>query len=95
MDGSVGVGRAVVEDVAGAAGGGAADLVVESLAGSISPSPGLETEWLVDGKIGLHGEGGLREVQGGFERLWGFVACGLGVGCFGHSFLVGRGWLRG
>ncbi len=54
VDGSVGVGGAVVEDVAGGAGAGGADLGVEVLL-----LPGFEAEGLVDGQAGLHGEGGL------------------------------------
>ena len=87
VDGSVGVGRAVVEDVAGGAGSGTANLAVKVRAGSISPGPGGEAQGLVDGQAGLHGEGGLREIQGGFKRLWIRVAGGLRVGYFGHSFL--------
>ena len=64
VDGTVGVGRAVVQDVAGRAGAGAANLAVE-----IGILPLLEAERLVDGQAGLHGEGGLREVQRGFEGL--------------------------
>ena len=57
VDGSVGVGRAVVEDVFGGAGTGGSDLGVEVLL-----LPHFEAEGLVDGKAGLHGEGGLGQI---------------------------------
>ena len=64
MDGSVGVGWAVVEDVPGGSGAGGADLAVEVFA-----LPGGEAGGLVGGQIRLHGEGGLGQVERGLERL--------------------------
>jgi len=52
VDGSVGVGWAVVEDICGGASAGGADLGVEVLL-----FPGGEAEGFVDGEVGLHGEG--------------------------------------
>ena len=95
VDGAIGVGRAIVQNVAGRASMGGADLGVKIAAGLGALGPRGEAQGLVQGQIGLHGEGGLRKVQGGFERLWLSYACGLRFGCFGHSFLVVRGWFRG
>ena len=80
VDGAVGVGRAVVEDVAGAAGAGAADLAVE-----VCLLPGSEAQRLVDGEVGLHGEGGLGEVQGGLERLGSGVGHGVARAALGSG----------
>ena len=73
VDGAVGVGRAVVEDVAGATGAGGADLGVE-----VGFSPLGQTKRLIHWQIGLHGEGGLREVERAFQ--------GIRLGCI--TFLV-------
>ena len=84
VDGSVGVGRAVVEDVFGGAGAGGADLGVEVLL-----LPGGEANGLVLRQVGLHGEGGLGQVQGGFQRLGAdSLVFGVSLGCFRHSFLL-------
>ena len=87
VDGTVSVGRSVVEDVLGLAFAGFADLAVEVLV-----EPALETGGLVLREIGLHGEGGLRQVEGRFERLLGSrgglagVAGSRGDGCcFSHA----------
>ena len=64
MDGAVGVGGAVVEDVLRAAGAGLADLAVE--VGGLPPG---KAGGLVLREVGLHGKGGLGQVEGGFERL--------------------------
>src|SRR2546423_5211215 len=63
-----------MENVAWAAGAGGADLAVE-----VCLLPGGEAEGLVGRQVGLHGEGGLREVERRFERL-----------AFGHGLLSGR-----
>ena len=73
VDGAVGVGRAVVEDVFGRAGAGGANLGVEVLL-----LPRGEAEGLVDGQVGLHGEGGLGQVQGRLQRLdWSALVLGF------------------
>ena len=58
VDGAVGVGRAVVEDVGGAAGAGLAQLFIEAQRG-----PFFEAKRLILRQICLHGEGGLRQVR--------------------------------
>ena len=58
VDGAVGVGRAVVEDVLGGSGAGGADLVIQMLF-----LPAFEACGLILRQIRLHGEGGLRQVQ--------------------------------
>ncbi len=74
VDGSVGVGRAVVEDVLRLAGAGFADLAVE-----VGLLPFKEACGLILREIGLHGEGGLGQVEGCLEWLWlpawGAVRC--------------------
>ncbi len=75
VDGSVGVGWTVVKDVFGGTGAGGTDLFVKILS-----LPGGKSQGLVDREIGLHGEGGLGQVQRGLQRF-GF---GHGVGCFRH-----------
>ena len=71
VDGAVGVGRAVVQDVAGLAGAGPADLAVEVVPIRVGLLPGGEARGLVLRQVGLHGEAGLREVERGLERFWG------------------------
>ncbi len=64
VDGSVGVGRAVVEDVFWGSGAGGADLGIQVLF-----LPRGEALGLIVRQIGLHGEGGLGQVQGGLQQL--------------------------
>ncbi len=65
VDGSVGVGRAVVEDVFGGSGAGGANLGIQVLL-----LPGGEAFGLVVRQIRLHGEGRLRQVQAWTSTLW-------------------------
>ena len=60
-----------------ASGAGAADLTVE-----VVLLPLGEARGLVLGEIRLHRKGGLRQIEGGFERLG--LAFGLVVGSFGY-----------
>ena len=62
VDGATGVGRAVVQDEAGRAFAGLADALVD--AGLL---PVLEHFGLVLGQVGLHGEGGFGQIDGGFQ----------------------------
>lgn len=81
VDGSIGVRRAIVQDVLGGAGPGGANLGVKFLL-----LPRGQAYRLVDREIGLHGEGGLGQVQGRLQ--------GLG---FGHGlslFRLGRSYFR-
>ncbi len=56
VNGSVGVGRTIVEQVRRAAGAGLAQLFIEAQLG-----PASQSKWLILGQIGLHWEGGLRQ----------------------------------
>ena len=76
MDGAVGVGWAVVQDVFGRAGAGGADMAVEIFA-----LPRGEAGGLVGRQVRLHGKAGLGEVERGLERL----GAGGFFRCFGHS----------
>ncbi len=87
VDGAVGVGGTVVEDVFGLAGAGGADLAVEVVLLPLGEACGLVLR-----EIGLHGKGGLGQVEGGFERL-GAILRGLRW-CFRHSILWVRCWGR-
>ncbi len=64
VDGSVGVGWAVVEDVFCGAGTGGADLGIQVLL-----LPPRQASRLVLRQVGLHGEGGLGQIQGRFQQL--------------------------
>ena len=84
VNGSVGVGRAVVEDVFRGSGAGGADLVVQVLL-----LPRGEALGLVVRQVGLHREGRLGQVERGFQRLWsGFLVFGLSLWCVRHLFLI-------
>ena len=87
VDGSVGVGRAVVEDVFGGSGAGGADLGIQVLLLPCGQAFGLVLR-----QIGLHGEGafwGRFESVQVFQRFWsGFLVFGVSLGCVRHSFLV-------
>src|SRR5215469_4840908 len=78
VDGTVGVRGTVVKDVLGGTGPGGANLGVEVLF-----LPDGEPQGLVDREVGLHGEGGLGQIEGGFQRF----RFSHGVGCFRHSLL--------
>ncbi len=91
VDGAVGVGRAVVQDVFGRSGAGTANLLVE--AGRL---PDGEALGLASGQVRLHGEVGLRQIQGvleprllvflvGLLLLWGL---GPSLGHVGHELSV-------
>ena len=56
MNGPIGVGRAVVEQIGGAAAAGLAQLFIEAQLG-----PASQAKWLILRQIGLHREGGLRQ----------------------------------
>ena len=74
VDGAVGVGRAVVEDVGGPAGAGLPQLVIEAQRG-----PASQPKRLILRQIRLHREGGLRQRQGRLQlRRWGHL-CSLGL----------------
>ena len=68
VDGSVGIGRAVVEDVFGSSSAGGANLGIQVLL-----LPYLEAFWLVLGQIRLHREGRLGQVQGRLQRFGRWV----------------------
>ena len=73
VDGAVGVGRAVVEDVAGRAGAGGADLVVEAW----TSSQGLRRMGSLTGRPAFMGKAVCGKIQGGFERLWASAAASV------------------
>lgn len=82
VDGAVGVGGAVVEDEFFAALGGGLHGVVEALVvGAIGFEcvPAFEGCWFVLDEVGLHGEGGLWEIEC-FFVVWrvGLLVCGVG-----------------
>ena len=92
VDGSVGVGRAVVEDLARCALAGLADLVVK-----MGSFPGFEASRLILRQIGLHGEAGLGQGEGVFEG-WVLARCGgagrrTGWWSRGHHFSVLQGFV--
>ena len=80
MDGSIGVRRPIVEDIFRCPGAGNADLGIQMLL-----LPRRKAFGLIVRQISLHGKGGLRQVQRGFQQL---SALGRSFGCFRHSFLV-------
>ena len=69
VDGTIGVGRAVVEEIGRAALAGLAQLVIKAQRG-----PAGQPKWFILGQIGLHGKGGLRQGKGRLQlRRWGIV----------------------
>ncbi len=73
VDGAVGVGRAVVQDVLGSALAGGADLRIK-----VHGVPCLQARGLVGRQVGFHGKAGFGQIQGFFERPGGGWGRGLG-----------------
>jgi hypothetical protein len=82
VDGPAGIGRAIVQNIAGCAFAGLADTLVDS-----HLLPSSQYFGLVLRQVGLHGEGGLRQIDGGFQ----FKRHPVCFSQLNEFFIIGRG----